>query len=104
MKKVRFVISVSKAVVEDFGISANDIVKEICKEYGGNGGGNDYCAAGGWKINGDILMTNKLYTIKRPAHPDTGHKGKSKRFFKTKGRKIARQFLKQLLRKEEGKV
>ncbi len=43
----------------------------------------------------------KLYTIKRPSHPDTAQT-KSKRFFKKKGRKRVRAYLKkQLIQSEE---
>jgi len=41
----------------------------------------------------------KLYSAKRPAHPDDAHT-KAKRFFKKKGRKKARQFLKKETQKE----
>ncbi len=41
----------------------------------------------------------KIYTIKRPSHPDDAHK-KAKRFFKKKGRKKARTYLKKVLSKE----
>lgn len=35
----------------------------------------------------------KLYTIKKPAHPDEAHT-KAKRYFKKQGRKRVRQLLK----------
>jgi len=40
-----------------------------------------------------------VYNIKRPSHPDDAHT-KSKRFFKKKGRKKIRQYLKKMLKKE----
>ena len=43
--------------------------------------------------------TKKLYSAKRPAHPDDAHT-KSKRFFKKKGRKRVRQALKKMLNKK----
>ncbi len=42
----------------------------------------------------------KMYNAKRPAHPDDAHT-KAKRFFKTKGRKRVRQFLKKELRRDQ---
>lgn len=42
--------------------------------------------------------TKKLYTRKRPAHPDEAH-SKNKRWFKRKGRKAVRKHLKQELKK-----
>ncbi|MBT3755073.1 MAG: hypothetical protein HOB92_07680 [Candidatus Cloacimonetes bacterium] len=42
--------------------------------------------------------TKKLYTRKRPAHPDEAHTA-SKRWFKKKGRKAVRKHLKQELEK-----
>jgi hypothetical protein len=41
----------------------------------------------------------KLYSLSRPAHPDDAHT-KAKRFFKKKGRKKARKYLKHELTKE----
>ena len=41
----------------------------------------------------------KLYTIKRPSHPEESHT-MAKRYFKKKGRKRVRKFLKEQLRKE----
>ena len=41
----------------------------------------------------------KLYTIKRPAHPDISHKA-AKRFFKRRGRKRVRKMLKEELKKQ----
>jgi hypothetical protein len=38
-------------------------------------------------------VPKKLYTAKKPAHPDEAHT-KAKRFFKQKGRKRVRQHLK----------
>jgi hypothetical protein len=50
-------------------------------------------------------MTNNInksiYNRKRPSHPDDAQT-KSKRFFKRKGRKSARQFLKKELKNETG--
>jgi len=40
--------------------------------------------------------TKKLYSRKRPAHPDECHT-KNKRWFKKKGRKSLRKYLKQNL-------
>lgn len=39
-------------------------------------------------------MDQKIYNRKRPAHPDDGHT-KSKRWFKKKGRKKVRKYLKE---------
>ena len=44
--------------------------------------------------------SKKLYTRKRPAHPDEAHTT-SKRWFKKKGRKAVRKHLKQELEKEK---
>ena len=41
----------------------------------------------------------KVYTRKKPAHPDEAHT-KSKRWFKQKGRKSARRFYKTELAKQ----
>lgn len=41
----------------------------------------------------------KLYSLTRPAHPDDAHT-KAKRFFKKKGRRKARRFLKKEITKE----
>ncbi|MBD3311029.1 MAG: hypothetical protein GF349_00850 [Candidatus Magasanikbacteria bacterium] len=43
--------------------------------------------------------SKKHYTRRRPAHPDDAHT-KSKRFFKRKGRKRVRRYLKESLRKK----
>jgi hypothetical protein len=43
--------------------------------------------------------TKKLYTRKRPAHPDEVHT-EAKRWFKRKGRKAVRKHLKQELEKQ----
>ena len=40
-----------------------------------------------------------LYNRKRPAHPDSAHT-KSKRWFKQKGRKLVRRFLKEELKRK----
>ncbi len=42
-------------------------------------------------------VPKKLYTVKRPSHPDDAQT-KAKRFFKTKGRRRVRQLLKKELR------
>ena len=42
----------------------------------------------------------KLYSAKRPSHPDDAQT-KSKRFFKRKGRKRVRQMLKKILEKKD---
>lgn len=39
-------------------------------------------------------MEQKLYNRKRPSHPDTSHT-KSKKWFKKKGRKKVRKYLKE---------
>ncbi len=41
--------------------------------------------------------TNKLYSRKKPSHPDTAHT-KAKSFFKKKGRKSVRNYLKKELK------
>jgi len=41
----------------------------------------------------------KLYSAKRPPHPDTGFKN-AKRYFKKRGRKRVRKMLKNMLREE----
>jgi len=41
----------------------------------------------------------KLYSRKRPAHPDNAHHS-AKRWFKKKGRKSVRKFLRQQLAKQ----
>lgn len=46
-----------------------------------------------------MISHKKIYTVKRPAHPDEAHT-KEKRFFKTKGRKRARRYLKSQLARE----
>jgi len=43
--------------------------------------------------------TKKIYSVKRPSHPDDAHT-RSKRFFKRKGRKRARKYLKKLIESE----
>jgi hypothetical protein len=55
------------------------------------------------KVKGEIKQgSNKLYTRKRPAHPDEAHT-KSKSWFKRKGRKCVRKHLKEeLSQTEEG--
>jgi len=40
----------------------------------------------------------KLYTAKKPAHPEDAHT-KAKRFFKTRGRKRVRKMLKEELKR-----
>ena len=42
----------------------------------------------------------KLYNRKRPSHPADAHT-KAKRFFKRKGRKMVRQYLKKQLVRDE---
>ena len=44
--------------------------------------------------------TKKLYSRKRPAHPDEAHTT-SKRWFKKKGRKAVRKHLKEDLQKQQ---
>lgn len=44
--------------------------------------------------------TKKLYTRKRPAHPDEAHTA-SKRWFKKKGRKAVRKHLKSEMKNED---
>ena len=44
--------------------------------------------------------TKKLYSRKRPAHPDEAHTS-SKRWFKQKGRKAVRKHLKNDLQKQQ---
>lgn len=44
--------------------------------------------------------SKKIYTRKRPAHPDEAHTA-SKRWFKRKGRKAVRKHLKQELENEK---
>lgn len=46
------------------------------------------------------VPSKKLYNAKRPSHPDDAHT-KAKRFFKTRGRKRARQLLKKETRREQ---
>lgn len=41
----------------------------------------------------------KFYNRKRPAHPDSAH-SKSKSWFKQKGRKAVRKFLKEEMRRK----
>ena len=43
-----------------------------------------------------MKIGKKIYTAKKPAHPDDAHT-KAKRFFKHKGRKRARQMMKKLM-------
>jgi hypothetical protein len=43
-----------------------------------------------------MKIGRKIYTAKKPAHPDDAHT-KAKRFFKRKGRKRARQMLKRIM-------
>jgi len=52
-------------------------------------------------INMTNNIPNKIYTRKKPSHPDECQT-KSKRFFKRKGRKSARQYLKKELKNEIG--
>jgi len=44
-----------------------------------------------------MQVGKKIYSAKRPAHPDDAHT-KAKRFFKRKGRKRARQAIKKMMR------
>jgi len=44
----------------------------------------------------------KLYSRKRPSHPDEAH-SKSKRWFKQKGRKMVRKHLKTVVKQEINK-
>jgi hypothetical protein len=43
-----------------------------------------------------MQIGRKIYSTKRPAHPDDAHT-KAKRFFKRKGRKRARQLIKKIM-------
>jgi len=43
-----------------------------------------------------VKIGRKVYSAKRPAHPDDAHT-KAKRFFKRKGRKRARTLIKKML-------
>jgi hypothetical protein len=45
------------------------------------------------------IINKNIYSRKRPSHPDDCQT-KSKKFFKRKGRKSARQYLKNLLNKK----
>jgi hypothetical protein len=47
-----------------------------------------------------MQVGKKLYSAKKPAHPDDAHT-KAKRFFKRKGRKRARQLVKKIMEDEE---
>jgi hypothetical protein len=46
-----------------------------------------------------MQLGKKVYSMKKPAHPDDAQT-KAKRFFKRKGRKRARQYVKKLTKQE----
>ncbi|MEI7543055.1 MAG: hypothetical protein WCJ94_07385 [bacterium] len=50
-----------------------------------------------------MKVNKKIYTMKRPSHPDDAQT-KAKRFFKTKGRKRARQAIKKMSKIEIAEV
>ena len=45
------------------------------------------------------MSEQKIYNIKKPAHPDDAHT-KAKRFFKTKGRRRVRRYYKKIDKEE----
>jgi hypothetical protein len=45
-----------------------------------------------------MINVHKLFTIKRPNHPEDAH-AKAKRLFKTRGRKRVRKMLKEELKR-----
>ncbi len=59
----------------------------------------DFGLCGGG-VNKMKKSTQTLYNRKRPAHPDECHKN-AKRWFKKKGRKSLRKFLKQEMKNQE---
>lgn len=56
-----------------------------------------------WNRNAAMQVNKKIYTLKRPSHPDDAQT-KAKRFFKTKGRKRASQAIKKMTKTETAEV